>query len=439
MRHHALCTAVIAGTLLIAPAAFAGQQAGSMQDDQVSIDFIRSASPGTLRAASSAAGGGVLGRRSNGAQLGVDSLPNWSSYFYLPGFDSNGNTQFTWPYTMVGQSPFGHGDEGRGGTTFVGAPIVPVNIDLRNADGSPRYVNGQRLYSDATQFLPAVQRSPVFANSQYTSSNRPTQFGDAVQRAEFYHQASDEWHTMLHSSARQARTMVLLKGTYRFALNGDGTCCAYILVDINAFIQALFPPTSIDTSTVMGAAENAHDISTTDLSTFLFPNAYLYFNNDPSQCCVLGFHSYDVEPGSQSNGWRERRYVMDYASWISPGLFGGDLGDITALSHEVSETFNDPFVGNATPWWLSPNGNCQNDLEDGDVIEGLANEVYPITMNGFTYHPQNEAMLQWFAGVSPSNAIGHAYSYPDMGLLTSPAVSQAPGCSSSTSATAGRR
>jgi hypothetical protein len=45
-----------------------------------------------------------------------------------------------------------------------------------------------------------------------------------------------------------------------------------------------------------------------------------------------------------------------------PGLFGRGFQDITALSYEMSETFNDPFANNATPWWLSPSGQwkgCQ--------------------------------------------------------------------------------
>jgi hypothetical protein len=42
---------------------------------------------------------------------------------------------------------------------------------------------------------------------------------------------------------------------------------------------------------------------------------------------------------------------VNYSSWVSPGIFRDPtFGDITALSHELSETFNDPFVNNATPW-----------------------------------------------------------------------------------------
>jgi hypothetical protein len=400
-------------------------------DDQLPAGFLNNVKLMHSSGASNAAGGGVIGSRSNGSVLGIDSLTNFSSYFYDPGFDSFGGTQFTWQYTMIGRSPFdsdeGGDDDGRKKTTFIGAPIVPVNVDLRNADGSIRFVNGQRLFSDATQFVKPALNSPVFSNSSYSSSFTPTQFTDAIQRAEFFNKADPNWHTLLRPRVAPARTMVLLRGTYQFLLNNDGSCCQFILVNEASFFNALFPPTASDTTTVMGAAENAGDITTKDMSSFLFPNTFL-FQGNPNNCCILGFHTYDVEPGGPLNGFREKRYVMDYSSWISPGLFGPSFVDVTAMSHELSEAFNDPFVNNATPWWLAPNGLCQNNLETGDVIEGLADATIPITTNGFTYHPQNEALIQWFAGVTPSNAINHAYSYPDTGVLTAAATLQNPNC-----------
>lgn len=49
------------------------------------------------------------------------------------------------------------------------------------------------------------------------------------------------------------------------------------------------------------------------------------------------------------------------------------------------------------------------------MIEGLPLQTFPIKMpNGVTYHPQNEALLQWFEFKSPSNAINRAHSYPDI-------------------------
>ena len=343
---------------------------------------------------------------------------NFNKHFQASGVDAFGNPQVIWYYNMVGNPPE------LGGTTSINAPVVPVTLDLRNYDGSPRFVGGQPLISSPASFVTPTLNSPVFSTSSFTSSGVPTQITDAVSRAEFIKSAKPDWHTILAPSVKTGRTMVLIRGTYRFSLNADGTCCRFVLVDINTFINALFPATPTDTTTVIGAAENAGDITTKDLSTFLFPNTYLYFNGDPSQCCVLGFHSYDFEPGDASDNFAsEKRYVVNYSSWISPGIFGGGFQDVTALSHEVNETFNDPFVAsdfthNITPWWLAPNGNCQDDLETGDVIEGLPNGVYPLTMNGFPYHPQNEALLQWFEFKSPSDAIDGAYSYPNESTLT---------------------
>ncbi len=345
---------------------------------------------------------------------GVDSLVNFTGEYHTFGYDPNGNPQNTWYYDMVGNKPQ------EGGTTVINAPIVPVVVQLLDWDGSVRVVDGIQMISDPSKFVSRTVNSPVFQVFKYTDGTAKTQFTDAVQRAEFYNVMKSDWHTLLNPSVKTARTISVPRGTYFFARNHDKTCCRFILIDINEFVNLLFPTTATDTSTPVGAAENAGDITTKDMSTFLFPDTYLFSGNI---CCVLGFHTYDFEPGDPSNGNRERRYVLNYSSWISPGLFGGGFQDVTAHSHEIAETYNDPFVASdgvhgVTPWWLSPNGNCQDDMEDGDVIEGLPKSVYPIFMNGMTYHPQNEALLQWFEFQSPSNAFTGAYSYPNREALT---------------------
>jgi len=429
--------AVLAALLLAVPASLQAQAPPAMESDQLPATSMLDADPHTLNSRLAADGSGVLGKSANGSVLGVDSLQNFSSYFYRPGVDNFGNLQFTWPYTMVGRSPFRGGEdrEEDNQTTRIGAPIVAVSLDLRTATGAPRFTpTGSPLISRATQFVTPTLKSPVFSNAVFDSSERPTQYTDAVQRAEFFHTASEDWHTLLTPRVRTTRTMVLKQAPdgkppiYQFSLNPDGTCCRFVLIDINAFVNAFFPATATDTTTPIGAAENAGDITTRDMSTFLFNNAFLFFGTT-ANCCVIGFHTYDLEPGSAANGWREKRYVLNYSSWVSPGIFrDNSFFDITALSHELSETFNDPFVNNATPWWLAPNGLCQNNLEDGDVIENLPNAQFPMTLNGFTYHPQNEALLQWFAGQTPSSAIHHAYSYPNTAVLTSAATSQNLNC-----------
>jgi hypothetical protein len=351
---------------------------------------------------------------------GVDSLTNWNGSYHAIGFDQNGNLRKTWLYNMVGNKPE------RGGTTTINAPVVPVALDLLNPDGSVF------LHYDPQPFiLPALQ-SPLFQNSTFSSSPTPTQITDAIQRAEFFNTMAPDWHTMLYASLKQERTMKVPSDFYFYSLKSNGTCCRFVLIDINEFFNLLFPVDPADTVTPIGAAENSGDITTQDISTFLFPNTYLYFGN-PNNCCVLGFHTYDFEPGDDNNGNKEKRYVVNYSAYISPGLFGSSFVDVTALSHEIAEIFNDPFVvsdgkHNLTPWWLAPNGNCQDDLEVGDVIEGLPRATFPIKMNGRTYHPQNEALLQWFEFESPSSAIHGAYSYPDETTLTALSPIELPGC-----------
>jgi hypothetical protein len=70
---------------------------------------------------------------------------------------------------------------------------------------------------------------------------------------------------------------------------------------------------------------------------------------------------------------------MIYASWSTPGIFGGGVSDITALSHEMAETYNDPFGGAYfpyayVPWWFfGPDPSyfteCGPIMEVGDVVE----------------------------------------------------------------------
>src|SRR5438874_12402561 len=74
--------------------------------------------------------------------LGIDSIPNFSGAYSTPGFSPTGKPQSNWLFNMLGNAP------SNGGTTMVNAPIVPVSLDFRNADGSERFVravNGRAI------------------------------------------------------------------------------------------------------------------------------------------------------------------------------------------------------------------------------------------------------------------------------------------------------
>lgn len=385
---------------------------------------------------------GLKNARSDSGVPGIDSLVNFTGTYRAQGVDASGNPKSQWTYAMVGRSP--RSEEG----VELRAPLIPVSVDLRDANGRVRVINGHRLYSNVKKYVRPTLQSPIFQNYWYSSSSEPTQYTDAIQRAEFWgSKLHADWHTLLEPEVGEPQIMQLSQDpacgktnpdgsaghcNYEFSLNADGTCCEFILVDIDVFVNAFFPTTTpVTADTPIGAAEINGDVTPRDLSSFLFPNTFLYFG-DSSQCCVGGFHTVDFEPGDSSNNDLPRFYVLNYSSWISPGLFA-EATDITALSHELSEIFNDPFVvfdgvTNLTPWWLSPNGICQDDLEVGDVVEGLPNSTFPITMHGFTYHPQNEALLSWFEFQSPSKAIGGAYSYPDPSVITALSAPQKANC-----------
>ncbi len=352
----------------------------------------------------------------SGAASSLDTVATFSGSF-TTGLST---ARMHWFYRMVGHNP------SLALKTTVNAPIIPVSLDLRNADGSPRFVNGHRLFYDVNRFIGPLLASPIFQNAKYSSSIPPTQFVDAVQRAEFFHKAPATWHTILKPRLKTTRVMKLRAGSYQFALLKDGTCCAYVLVDFSTFESKLLPSSASDTSSIFGAALHSGEIRTRDVTTFFFPNTFLS-NND--SFFLVGFHSFVSLPGTVENGNRQRLYVMNYSSWVTPFIFFGDaFQDVTVVSHELSELVNDPFLANTTPWWLSPNGNCQNILETGDVTEDLPNSTFPVTINGRTFHPQNEALLEWFEFQKPSHAIAGAYSYPDERLLMSLSPPEQPGC-----------
>lgn len=112
-----------------------------------------------------------------------------------------------------------------------------------------------------------------------------------------------------------------------------------------------------------------------------------------------------------------------WASWVQPGLYsranGGTywaLQDIHALSHEIAEWADDPFVNNSVQPWLTPTApqyGCSGYLETGDPVVAIgfamgsnsfeqgANPDGSQSADGY-YHPEDEALLPWFMRLDPS-------------------------------------
>lgn len=346
-----------------------------------------------------------------GGLANINSVPNFSSSFTALGQ--------TWPFTMMGNDPvLGH-------KTDIPARIVAVSLQLQNAD----------LVTTTTVPVAAFEQptldSPNFQASNDFTSGLQLQFADAVQRAEFFNMMKQNWHTDLNPVAIVDHITIPVPRFVTVTLNGVPTQVRTYFTghasDGSIFVLLLNRFFNQQIAALVNNEINANNYSTGAVNIALFPNTYLFSlsrSGGIGSCCTLGFHTFFFDPSTTP----QPRWIFAYASWISPGLFRGGFQDVTALSHEISESFNDPFISNIVPRWQFPGepGACQSTLETGDPVEVLANGTVsaPIKSKGttFVYHPQTEALLQWFEEGSSSNALGGAFSYPDTSALTSSAT-----------------
>jgi hypothetical protein len=327
--------------------------------------------------------------KSGMSQGRIRSVPNFSSSFTFNG------TVF--PFTMVGRAPQ------KGDTTKVETQFISISLFF---DGFVD-AQGNNIVLDVAPLLPAIRNSPNFQDAGYRSGF--TQFGDAVQRAEFFSIMKPDWHTLLDRPRNLTPVQIEVPANTRIGqlFITRGTQELFAVIDTGFFISQL--------NTIIQLEKLDVDALPIALTNRVFLGTNASINN----CCIVGFHTaFDAV----TDGNKPAVQTFAWASWAGTGIFGGTFSDVVALSHEISEWMNDPFINNATPSWLFPGSNtaCQSNLETGDPVEVFANAGFPVTIDGFTYHPQTEALLQWFSRKSPSDAIDGAYSFPDETILTTP-------------------
>jgi hypothetical protein len=319
----------------------------------------------------------------------VLSVPTFTTSFNFQGQN--------FPVQMVGSAPH------KGDTTEVPTQLIAISLFF---DG---YVdaNGNNIVLDATPIVAPVLNSPNFRNASYRTG--VTQFADAVQRAEFNGAMRDDWHTLLAKPELLKSVQIEVPPNTAlgqvFQVRNSGKM--YAIVDTSFFISQLNTIIQLQNLNIQGLP-----IALTN-NVFLSPNAHV------ERCCVVGFHT------AFDQGMRDGRQMLQtfvWASYVSTGIFGGTFEDVIALSHEISEWMNDPFITNAVPRWQYPNStDCQSSMETGDPMETMPNAGFPVTIDTMTYHPQTQALMQWFARKPASDAINAAYSFPDESLLTAPA------------------
>ena len=328
----------------------------------------------------------------------IVSLPTFTRSFTFGGQ--------TFPFTMVGQDP------SLKRTTIVPTTYIPMSLVFDEFVDA----NGNSITIDAESITNEIKNSPIFAKSPFSTGF--TQLIDAEMRAQFFgatnNDRGDNFHLLLgNPKTLTPVTIEVPVGSGLLFQLPDGSLFAFIdIAYINAQLNTLV---------------QTEGITVDSIPIFLTRNAVYgqFFQGNPASCCVGGFHTaFETKRVGNKSFVQTIAFATSLDQDVAQGLFGAPLfADIFALSHEVAELANNPFINNATPNYQLPglpDGACQANLEVGDGVINLTNASTTLTLNGFDYHPQTVALLQWFEGITPSDAINGAYSYPDTTALTAP-------------------
>ena len=320
------------------------------------------------------------------------TVPHWHGEFTDP---TNG---VTYGYNMVGTDP-----RTSNATTTVPTDIIPLNLQF-SANG------GYGL--DGTDVVQRTIASPIFQAGDYTSTARSSggagplsagnvgvQYEDAVLRSQF-DKTGTSYHVVLgQPSVTDTVTLTVPKGKGSAYQTSQGV--VYGLVDISWFssrVQQLMGQVGTDP---------------THLPIFLTNNVMLYIGT-VDNCCVIGYHGASKATGGGSgntkgNG-KQPVQTFAYSAYTTPGTFGAYyVRDIHALSHEIAEWGDDPFVNNLVNPWLTPTApqyGCTDILETGDPVVGIGFTMPGNTFDGVagdpTWHPEDEVLLPWFARETPN-------------------------------------
>jgi hypothetical protein len=138
-------------------------------------------------------------------------------------------------------------------------------------------------------------------------------------------------------------------------------------------------------------------ITPSALAIFITYNVYLSETNNFGGCCIGGYHNAYGNASSQQT----------YAQFSFMGQSSArDVfsSDVSALSHEIGEWMDDPYVDNVQ-------GACGGILEDGDPLEGNADYGDTIyTIGGYQYHIQDLVFLKYF-GQTPSTSVNDWWTF----------------------------
>lgn len=357
---------------------------------------------------------------------GASVLPTTRTVAHWFGSTFDPNDGVTYGYNMVGADPNTCTGENCSVTIEVDITPIVVNIDYELASGQFIHVT-----FSGEDILGGTLDSPLFTDNDYGVTVHATnsayargaggvlsqgdagqalQLQDAILRAEFNKTGSSEYHLILDPVVLPPVTINVPQNEGTLLQSNQGV----IIADVNitwwsAQIQQL--ETSADP---------------THLPLYLTNDVVLYEGKNPLNCCVIGYHGARAAGNGGGSTNSEGNAVVQtfaWSSWVQPGVYsqpdGGAnwaLQDIHAVSHEISEWSNDPFVNNTVEPWLTPTApqyGCSGLLETGDPVVdiGFAMGTNSVeqgpdpsgaqSADGY-YHPEDEVLLPWFMRLSPN-------------------------------------
>jgi hypothetical protein len=278
-------------------------------------------------------------------------------------------------------------------TTTVQAEIIPVKLEYTVKGKNYTYDPTAKL-STGKSPVQYTAASPLFSSAldwtQGGTDLGKTQYEDAFQRGNFWTDVmtNTSYHVRLAGpklAPVQTFTVPAADGTVQNEC--VDSCITVGLADINWFdtqIQSMLTKLKIQPNTI---------------PIFITYDVYL---TEFGECCIGGYHSADT------NG-------QTYSHFTYIDTVGEFSQDVSALSHELGEWYDDPMVNNV----LSTPANCAGGLlEVGDPLETTANfGTYPYALGGFTYHLQDLTFLKYF-GQTPSTSVNDWWTFQNYPFTT---------------------
>jgi hypothetical protein len=354
---------------------------------------------------------------------GASVLPTTRTIPHWWGSTLDPHNGITYGYNMVGANP--NTCSGSDCSVTIEADIIPLIVNIAG------------LTFSGNDILAATLASPQFALNDYgttpfaTASSTSTtsvprgaggtlsqqdsgynlQLEDATMRAQFNKTGSSTYHLILHANVLPAVTINVPANQGVLLQSGRGV----VFADVNI---SWWAAQMKNLNSTVG--------DPTHLPIYLSNSVLLHIGKDVLNCCVIGFHGTSpvgIGSGSADSNGNAKVQTFAWASWVQPGIYarpnGGTdwaLQDIHALSHEIAEWADDPFVNNTVEPWLTPTApqyGCTGVLETGDPVVAIGfamgtntteqgpNPNNTQSADGY-YHPEDEVFLPWFMRLAPN-------------------------------------